>query len=603
MNVLMREIRNRNYYLIILLVSIVWSGLQHWCGNRTITAGLVLAATATPESPFQGTDRVQLIEPDSASQVTTSFPTFRWRAVSANGQVNYRLLIAKTDGKIVLDQWLGSDTSFTISEPNIIEDLKLYNWLIYAAIGDQQLQSPVWSFWVDQNKVTDLTISQLTLLSLKDQYQPGDEIAVRATVHNSGPAPAGGAYVLLYSGNPNSNYFHYAAFRKTVLLDTVFVEPLPVGVSKQLSLSAKLPAGYNRLFVRAEPAPGFRDVIVPNNFTTGIVIQTEPRKLALKALFIIYPQYIDPIEGAKALGMNEQQWIRQNINNFQQYVWDYTHVIQILADTLRIDRPLTIHDFIKKDDAWGYYLSPRPVQSDLGERKIRYQDYDILVVLYCWWNSQSSWSGYSGYFFRDTRSLKSKPAMIAQPIVPGQPVDETILIHEFLHFLGNRYESLGERRFYSPHHRILYTTFDRDEDYYRWILETWPTAWWFKLDVGQVVARSSIKELALGTHPHSDAKSQLLPQNYPNPFNKMTMISYRIPADDSSNGQIKVRLIIYDVLGRLVATLVDQMERPGIYEVTWDGTDLHGQPLPSGIYFYQLILPNQRSARKMLLLR
>lgn len=601
-NVLISDHRNRSY-LIMLLPLLISIGSQAILSDP-MTAGVNVQFTSVNDkSATQATDRIKLIEPDSASQVSSTFPSFRWRAISRNRQVNYRLLIAKTDGKIVLDRWVGSDTSFTITEPNLIEDLKLYNWLIYAIIDDRQIQSPVWSFWVDQNKVTDLNISHLDLISPRAQYRPGDEIVVRATIHNSGPVAAKGAYVLLYSGNPNNNYFHYAAFRKTVLLDTIFIAPLQVGVSRELTLSANLPAGYNRLFVRVEPAPGFRDVIIPNNFTTGIAIQTDPRRLILKALFIVYSQYLAPNEGPKVFSSKEQQEILHAINNFQEYIWNSTYALQIQSDTLCMARPLTIRDFIKKDDAWGYYLSPRPVETDLSNRHIRPQDYDLLVVIYCWWNSQSTWSGYSGYTFRDTRSLKQKPAIIAQPIVPGYPLDETILIHEFLHYLDNRYEELGEPRFYSPHHRILYTTFDRDEDYYRWILETWPTEWWFKLDVGQIVISSNQATILPKMQSPGDPNSPKLLQNYPNPFNQMTTISFSVPANNSSEGPITVRLVVYDRLGKLATILVDQMLAPGTYDVSWDGRDLDGHLLASGIYFYQLILPTQRQAKKMLLLR
>ncbi|MDZ7333091.1 MAG: T9SS type A sorting domain-containing protein, partial [candidate division KSB1 bacterium] len=330
---------------------------------------------------------------------------------------------------------------------------------------------------------------------------------------------------------------------------------------------------------------------------------TDPRRLVFKSLFIVYSQYLTPNEGLKILSSREQQEILQAINNFQQYIWNSTYALQIKSDTLWMARPLTIHDFTKKDDAWGYYLSPRPVQTDLSNRSIRQQDYDILVVIYCWWNSQSTWSGYSGYIFRDTRSLKQKPAIIAQPIVPGHPLDETILIHEFLHYLDNRYEALGEPRFYSPHHRILYTTFDRDEDYYRWILETWPTEWWFKLDVGQIVASSNQATMASKIQSQIDPNIPMFLQNYPNPFHQTTTISFSVPANDSSDGPMKVRLVVYDRLGKLATILLDQMLAPGNYDVTWDGRDLHGTLLASGIYFYQLILPTQRQAKKMLLLR
>jgi len=84
-----------------------------------------------------------------------------------------------------------------------------------------------------------------------------------------------------------------------------------------------------------------------------------------------------------------------------------------------------------------------------------------------------------------------------------------------------------------------------------------------------------------------------LAQNYPNPFNPSTTIKFK---PDRAG---MVNLVIYDLLGREVTTLVDDMKTPGSYEVTWNAQD-HA----SGIYFYRIELGGSKvSTRKMLLLR
>jgi hypothetical protein len=72
-------------------------------------------------------------------------------------------------------------------------------------------------------------------------------------------------------------------------------------------------------------------------------------------------------------------------------------------------------------------------------------------------------------------------------------------------------------------------------------------------------------------------KSFALAQNYPNPFNPKTGIRYQVP------GVSDVKLVVYDLLGREVAVLVDENKSPGSYEVTFDGGGLS-----SGVYFYRL---------------
>ena len=85
-----------------------------------------------------------------------------------------------------------------------------------------------------------------------------------------------------------------------------------------------------------------------------------------------------------------------------------------------------------------------------------------------------------------------------------------------------------------------------------------------------------------------------LKQNYPNPFNPETSIEYKV-------GSIEfVSLKIYDVIGKEVVTLVNELQRPGIYSVRLSAIDYQ---LSSGIYFYKLIAGNFSQTKKMLLLK
>jgi hypothetical protein len=83
-----------------------------------------------------------------------------------------------------------------------------------------------------------------------------------------------------------------------------------------------------------------------------------------------------------------------------------------------------------------------------------------------------------------------------------------------------------------------------------------------------------------------------LEQNYPNPFNPATVISYELPV--TSN----VRLIIYDVLGREVQTLINEHQNAGNHSVTLDAGNL-----PSGVYFYRLQAGSYNATKKLLLLK
>ena len=102
-------------------------------------------------------------------------------------------------------------------------------------------------------------------------------------------------------------------------------------------------------------------------------------------------------------------------------------------------------------------------------------------------------------------------------------------------------------------------------------------------------------------HEKKIPSAVVLRQNYPNPFNPVTTIRYSIPSNGKS-GMSNVRLIVYDVLGREVARLVNQSQPPGNYSVRFDA-NLAESGLNSGIYLYVLYVDGKRISKKMLLLK
>jgi hypothetical protein len=83
-----------------------------------------------------------------------------------------------------------------------------------------------------------------------------------------------------------------------------------------------------------------------------------------------------------------------------------------------------------------------------------------------------------------------------------------------------------------------------------------------------------------------------LEQNYPNPFNPKTSISYQLSAVRP------VTLKVYDLLGREVAILVNEVQRPGAYTVQFDGSNL-----ASGVYYYRLVAGEFVQTKRLLLLK
>ena len=85
--------------------------------------------------------------------------------------------------------------------------------------------------------------------------------------------------------------------------------------------------------------------------------------------------------------------------------------------------------------------------------------------------------------------------------------------------------------------------------------------------------------------------------NHPNPFNPKTVISYDLP------GESHVRLEIFDLHGRKVLTLVDEIQSPGYHQEPWLGVNAHGSRVADGIYLYQISAGGKIASGKMTILK
>ncbi len=126
--------------------------------------------------------------------------------------------------------------------------------------------------------------------------------------------------------------------------------------------------------------------------------------------------------------------------------------------------------------------------------------------------------------------------------------------------------------------------------------------------VGQSVYKYTSEPIGIQPISTEIPKQFSLEQNYPNPFNPTTKIRFNIAPPLGANGAplpltggdvtalagtVGVKLIVYDILGKEVATLVNEQLNPGTYRVSWDASNF-----PSGVYFYRLqVEPSARSER------
>ena len=102
---------------------------------------------------------------------------------------------------------------------------------------------------------------------------------------------------------------------------------------------------------------------------------------------------------------------------------------------------------------------------------------------------------------------------------------------------------------------------------------------------------------SIGETEETIARSFELEQNYPNPFNPATKIRFSL----SKSGQVD--LTVFDILGRKVVTIVDEVTFAGVHEVEWNSRNAAGLRVPSGVYFYRLRSQEGVLTKKMLLVK
>jgi len=127
----------------------------------------------------------------------------------------------------------------------------------------------------------------------------------------------------------------------------------------------------------------------------------------------------------------------------------------------------------------------------------------------------------------------------------------------------------------------------------------------FALVSADVLGLDNDEYIMYGSDAHQSFGRALVPasfhnelaQCYPNPFNPRTTIAFSIAKSE------KVRLEVFDVAGHRVRELLNQHHGPGVYKVTWDGTDARGSRIASGVYFYKFVAGSFTDTKKMIMLK
>jgi hypothetical protein len=106
-----------------------------------------------------------------------------------------------------------------------------------------------------------------------------------------------------------------------------------------------------------------------------------------------------------------------------------------------------------------------------------------------------------------------------------------------------------------------------------------------------------INTTSVGSPGHTLPTSFRVEQNYPNPFNSSMTIRYAL------NREVHVTMRIYDMLGSVVRTLVDETQPGGYREIRWEGSNDRREMMSSGIYICRVTAGDMSSTKKLILLR
>ncbi len=190
-----------------------------------------------------------------------------------------------------------------------------------------------------------------------------------------------------------------------------------------------------------------------------------------------------------------------------------------------------------------------------------------------------SYPFYSGGNFEPYATVLYKRDNI---LVPSSWMDTQ---RNFHHVITN---SNGDSIITIEEKNLSLNTADYYDSYYRIYVEAFDQSGNSTMDSMDVYFNNGISSVNDLVTPNKFA----LYQNYPNPFNPVTNIKYAIGSNQF------VQLKVYDVLGRVDATLVNEFKPAGIYQIKWNA-----EGLSSGVYFYQLKTDKFTETRKMLYLR
>ena len=122
------------------------------------------------------------------------------------------------------------------------------------------------------------------------------------------------------------------------------------------------------------------------------------------------------------------------------------------------------------------------------------------------------------------------------------------------------------------------------------------------VDYNGIVKYHATRKVFVERNPLPSITDNFTVVAYPNPFNPSTTIRYSIPPCESMQATTVIAKI-YDISGKLIATLVDKKQTAGWYDIQWNGTDQNGKEVPGGFYLSRINVGSEVRTNKLILLK
>jgi len=431
----------------------------------------------------------------------------------------------------------------------------------------------------------DLAISQKDIVFNPSDsvYKSGDNIKIGVTVHNQGTADASNVLVVLYDGNPDVGV--------APPIGSFQIPLLHAGGSYTGTVPYVVPlnALYHFIYVKVDPNNTIAESNESNNETFKS-LDVNQDLLPPLSVYVTAPGAL--LIQNSALTPNPFA-VQANIFNTGTIDAKNVRIQFFMYNGLSIDSG-TVDTTITTIPAQGSLLMYWEINANKDSLGLNL--FTIQV-------------GGSNVTVKDVNRAVLIPDLIP-PAIPQNfkvfPQDSGLIL---LSWSPNTEKDLAGYKIYYSSEASGYTGTDANQGPSPIIVTTIDTFLVTGLSIGKTY-RFALSAFDLSTNesglskvdstiltgisklPNSTPTTYALSQNYPNPFNPSTIISFDIPK------QSYVKLVVYNVLGRSVKTLVDEEKSPGSYNVIFDASNMS-----SGVYFYRITAGNFAVTKKLLLLK